>query len=45
MLTAGWQLIMAAVSKEKAELPPGSLNDQLRTGALNTALWLMQRPG
>lgn len=44
MLSCSWQLIMQAVGKEQAEIPPGTLNDQLRTSALGTALWLMQRP-
>ncbi len=41
-----WQLLTEAVGKEKAVIPPGSLNEQMQQGAaLNTALWLMHRLG
>jgi hypothetical protein len=44
LLDSSWQLITQAVSKEKAVIPPDSLNDQLiKGGVLNTALWLLHR--
>lgn len=46
LLRKSWQLLMEAVSKEKAVIPLGSLNEQIQQGAaLNTALWLMHRLG
>jgi hypothetical protein len=45
LLNKSWQRLMEAVSKEKAVIPPGSINAQIQQGAvLNTALWLMHRP-
>ena len=39
-----WQLLMEAVNKEKALIPPGSLNEQLKDGGtLNSSLWLLHQ--
>jgi hypothetical protein len=43
MLNSSWQLITQAVDKEKAVIPSGSLNEQIKAGVLNTALWLLHR--
>ncbi|WP_417910231.1 hypothetical protein [Candidatus Electronema sp. PJ] len=43
MLYSSWQLIMDAVSKEKAVIPPDSVNAQIKDGVLNTVLWLLHR--
>ncbi len=44
LLSRSWQLLMEAVSKEKALIPVGSLNEQLKDGGtLNSSLWLLHQ--
>ncbi len=44
LLSRSWQLLMEAVDKEKAVIPIGSLNEQIKDGGtLNSSLWLLHQ--
>ncbi|WP_417913202.1 hypothetical protein [Candidatus Electronema sp. TJ] len=43
LFNRSWQLILDAVSKEKAGFAPGSLCGQLHNGTLHSTLWLLRQ--